>query len=94
MATLTNPLRNLTKKDSIFDWNQEEQNAFENLKGCLSGELVLGYYSVKDRTQVYADASPVGLGAVLIQINEKGIWRVIAYASKSLSETEKRYCQI
>lgn len=32
------------------------------------------------------------LGSVLIQINEKGP-RVISYASKSLSDTEKRYCQ-
>lgn len=60
LATLTNPLRSLTKKDSIFRWNEEEHKAFESLKDCLSGELVLGYYNVKDRTQVYADASPVG----------------------------------
>ena len=39
-----------------------------------------------------ADASPIGLGAVLIQINDAGP-RVISYASKSLSETEKRYAQ-
>ena len=38
------------------------------------------------------DASPVGLGAVLIQ-NQDGEGRVISYASRSLSDTEKRYSQ-
>lgn len=70
----------------------EQQSAFDKIKQNLSSEQALGYYNVHDRTQLYADASPVGLGAVLIQINEKGP-RVISYASKSLSETEKRYCQ-
>lgn len=53
---------------------------------------MLGYYDVNDRTQLIADASPVGLGAVLIQINDSGP-RVISYASKSLSDVEKRYAQ-
>ena len=39
-----------------------------------------------------ADASPVGLGAVLIQIGLNGP-RIIAYGNKSLTECEKRYCQ-
>lgn len=39
------------------------------------------------------DASPVGLGAVLLQINDSGP-RIISYASKSLSDVEKRYAQI
>lgn len=41
---------------------------------------------------VIADASPVGLGAVLIQTNSNGP-RVIAYGNKSLTDCEKRYCQ-
>lgn len=58
----------------------------------MSNDLILGYYDVKDRTQLYTDASPVGLGAVLVQINEKEP-RIIAFGNKSLSDTEKRYCQ-
>lgn len=92
LATLTEPLRKLTKKDTKFEWCEEQQKAFDELKTHLSSHLVLGYYDVKDRTQLYADASPVGLGAVLIQFNNDQP-RVISYASKSLSETEMRYCQ-
>lgn len=92
LATTTEPLRNLTKKDACFVWKQEHDLAFEQLKSQLTGPMVLGYYSVTDRTQLYADASPVGLGAVLVQFKNSEP-RIISYASKSLSETEKRYCQ-
>lgn len=92
LATITEPLRRLTKKDEAFFWQTEQQNAFDKIKENLSSEQALGYYNVHDRTQLYADASPVGLGAVLIQFNN-GEPRVISYASKSLSDTEKRYCQ-
>lgn len=93
LATLTEPLRVLTKKDAPFVWNSEQQAAFVNLKEQLASERVLGYYNVNDRTQVYADASPVALGAVLIQFSGTEP-RVISYASKSLSDTEKRYSNI
>lgn len=93
LATITEPLRNLTRKDTNFTWDSGRKAAFAELKQQLSSDLVLGYYNVHDRTQVYADASPVGLGAVLIQFNKDGVPRVISYASKSLSDTEKRYCQ-
>lgn len=92
LATITDPLRRLTKKDETFKWQSEHQNAFDKIKQCLCDEQTLGYYNVNDRTQLYADASPVGLGAVLIQFNGAEP-RVISYASKSLSDTEKRYCQ-
>lgn len=93
LATVTDPLRDLIKKDVPFDWNDAQENAFTTLKELLSSICTLGYYSVNDRIQLYADASPVGLGAVLVQFNEAGEPRIISYASKSLSNTEKRYCQ-
>lgn len=92
LATVTEPLRKLTKKDTAFEWGDEQQSAFSHLKDQLSNPTTLGYYKVSDRTQLYADASPVGLGAVLIQYDGSEP-RIISYASKSLSDTEKRYCQ-
>lgn len=92
-STRTEPLRELLKKDVKFEWDDVHSNAFSILKELLSSGCTLGYYNVKDRIQLYADASQVGLGAVLVQFNIAGEPRIISYASKSLSSTEKRYCQ-
>uniref|UniRef100_A0ABD2WYV9 RNA-directed DNA polymerase n=1 Tax=Trichogramma kaykai TaxID=54128 RepID=A0ABD2WYV9_9HYME len=58
----------------------------------MSNIRILGYYDQYDKTQVYADASPIGLGCVLIQHDVKRP-RVIAYGNKSLTDCERRYCQ-
>ncbi len=52
----------------------------------------LAYYDKKAPTKVIADASPVGLGAVLVQ-KQSGREVAIAYASRSLSKCERRYSQ-
>ena len=44
-------------------------------------------------TKVSADSSSYGVGAVLLQKQQQS-WRPVAYASRSLSETEKRYAQV
>lgn len=98
LSTVTEPIRKLLRlklgKNSNIEefWKDEQRKAFIKLKTLLSNNTVLGYFDPKDRTQVVADASPAGLGAVLIQFNGKGP-RVIAYGNKSLSDCEKRYCQ-
>ena len=43
---------------------------------------------------VLADALSYGLGGVLRQRQSNGDWLPIAYISRSLIETEKRYAQI
>ena len=47
------------------------------------------FYQVGCETTIIADASPVDLGAVIAQL-ERHVWRVVAYASRSLSVVEKR----
>ena len=67
-------------------------NFFERLKQMITHSDTLAYHKVGCRTRIIADASPVGLGAVLTQLQEN-VWRVIAYASSSLSDEEKLYSQ-
>lgn len=93
LSTLTNSLRELTKQAISFEWTDEHARAFEEIKQQMSKPNVLGYYDVNDRTRVIADASPVGLGAVLIQYNDQNEPRIIAFASRGLTDVEKRYAQ-
>lgn len=94
LATITFSLRQLTGQNQNFCWKSVHQEAFNKLKSIMMCPTTLGYFDVADRTQLVADASPVALGAVLIQIDAQGTPRIIAYASKSLSNVERRYAQI
>lgn len=89
LATTTEPLRMLTKKNAVFEWGPEQQNAFDQLKTQLTSSQVLGFYNVKDKTQLYADASPVGLGAVLIQFKGDEPRVYIVCEQKSLRHRTK-----
>ena len=92
LATLAAPLRELTRKSVPFEWAESQENSFQAIKTLMSASETLAYFDRSAETTVVADASPVGLGAVLIQ-KQAGIDRVVAYGHRSLSETEQRYSQ-
>lgn len=92
LSTMTAPLRELLKKDVKFKWEPRHSEAFEQIKREVSDPRNLGYYSPHDETILIADASPVGLGAVLLQVRD-GKKRVICYISKGLSPAERSYAQ-
>jgi hypothetical protein len=92
LATIAEPLNRLMRKNQPFSWGPEQDAAFEKLKPCLANNTNLAYFDVNAETQVIADASPVGLGAVLIQ-KQGEFHRIICYASRSLSDIERRYSQ-
>ena len=91
LADLTQPLRQLLSKKSTWLWGPEQDLAFA--KAELTKPTVLVLYSPQAPTKVCADASSYGLGAVLMQKSQSE-WRPVAYASRSMTETEKRYAQI
>lgn len=93
LAEIDEPLRKLIQKGNKFQWGDAEEESFRVIKSTLSQASCLGFFNAEDDTSLYADASPVALGAVLIQTNKQGDSRVVCYASKSLTDTESRYCQ-
>ena len=92
VASIAKPIQELTRKGVTFKWGEEQQRAFEELKGLITQAETLGYFKVNCRTRIVADASPVGLGAVLAQ-EQGGTWRAVSYASRSLTDVERRYSQ-
>ncbi len=90
--TISEPLRKLTKKDAPFIFGAEQRASFQALKDSLAHATTLAYFDKHAPTKVIADASPVGLGAVLTQV-QHGNHVPICYASRSLTACERRYSQ-
>ena len=88
------PLRQLLKDDIPFEWEDDHQHVFNQLKYLVSNDATLQYYDVNAPAILQVDASLRGLGAALLQPNSRGAERPIAYASKSLSDAETRYANI
>ena len=60
-------LRRLARKGEPFVWGEEQEISFQKLKGQVACAPVLAYVDKNTFTRVIADASPVGLEAVLMQ---------------------------
>ena len=86
------PLWKLTKKNAEFKWGKEEDESFQRLKDLITRRETLKYFNAEAQTRIVADAGPEGLGAVLTQ-NQEENWVVLSYASRNLSDVEKRYSQ-
>ncbi|KAK3763364.1 hypothetical protein RRG08_031862, partial [Elysia crispata] len=87
-ASITEPLRRLTRKTQPWKWGREQDEAFKKLKKLLTEVGVMAYFDPKKETNVVVDASPCGLGAMIMQQG-----RVICYSSRALTDVESRYSQ-
>ena len=94
LAVMTERLRGLLRKDTVWMWEEPQQLAFENIKSQLTSSGILAHYDPKRLTIVAADASANRLGAVLLQTQDDGRRKPICYASRSLTDTEGRYAVI
>ena len=85
-SSIAVPLSRLTQKKVKFQWSDECEKSFQELKTRLTTAPVLTLPDGTDGFVVYCDASMIGLGCVLMQ---KG--KVIAYTSRQLKVHEKNY---
>ena len=90
-AEIAKPLHRLTEKQYQFLWTEECERAFKQLKTALISTPILAYPTNDDSFILDTDASNMGIGAVLSQIQE-GTEKVIAYFSRTLTKAERRYC--
>ena len=73
-----------------FHWSEVHQGAFDKLVSMCCEAPVLAYADYSKPFLVHTDASLDGLGAVLYQ-EQEGKERVIAYASRGLTPSERNY---
>ena len=96
IAELTAPLRELTKKNIHFRQELHHQTALEKIKEKLCSAQVLSYYDSDPATTtiLQCDASQEGLGAWIRQVDSDDNERIVAMASRSLTDSESRYSNI
>lgn len=74
---------------------QEHTEAFEQLKNMLSSDTVQAYFDPQAKHELHAEGCPTGLAATLTQRKPgEQVWQVVQYASRSLTDIQKRYSQI
>ena len=71
-------------------WTSQCQNAFEEAKASLSTNTLLHHPRPDVKTSITVDASDSAIGAQLEQL-QKGCWVPLAFFSRKLSTTEKKY---
>jgi len=71
----------LLKKDVVWTWNEEAQEAFNTLKEKLSEFPILRRPNFNKVSILHSNWSALGIGAIISQLDEKGKEYVIAYAS-------------
>jgi len=87
-ATLALPLTQLTQARQPFIWGEEQQRSFDRLKEALTTEPILAHPDPTRPYVLYTDASQHTVGAILVQKDQSGMERVIAYLSHKLSGSQ------
>ncbi len=88
------PMYDLLKKDVPFNWTNEHQRIFEELKEAFSTAPILRHYDPSLQAIVECDASNTVVGGILSQYfpeNGKQILHPVAYFSKKMSPAECNY---
>lgn len=89
-ANLAAPLEEIVSTNE-FSWTEECQLAFDSLKGSLITSPLLKRFAQEKKTQLEANASSSGIGAVLSQLQEDGIYHPVAFYSKKLISQQQEY---
>ena len=90
-ARIARPMNVLMQKDEKWQWEEMQQKAFEELKGIFTSKLVLAAPDLDKEFRMEADASNYATGGVLSIKCSDEKWRLVAFISKSLSDTERNY---
>jgi len=90
-ARVARPMNVLTRKDEKWQWGNEQQKTFDELKKVFTSKPVLAALDLDKEFRVEANTSNYATGGVLLMKCSDEKWRPVAFISKSLSDTERNY---
>ena len=91
LSAQTDFLRQLLKKSNDWKWTQQHTETFNRIKEKITKIPCLAHYNKNYPNILTTDASTQGFGATLWQEQPDKSSKPIAFASRFLSYTEKRY---
>ena len=83
------PFYDLLHENTPWKWTDEHESLFQKLKMSLISETELTIPNTKHPFFITVDASLIGLGAVLFQLNDQNKMKVISYTSRILNPQEQ-----
>ena len=83
------PFYDLLHENTPWKWTDDHESLFQKLKMSLASETELTIPNTKHPFFITVDASLIGLGAVLFQLNEQNKMKVISYNSRILNSQEQ-----
>ena len=89
LAQISDPLRQLLKKDVKFEFTPELIKAFEASKAYLTSSPILQPFRRDRTTQIYCDASLLGVGYMCCQTGQDGRTYLICCGSRALKPNER-----
>ena len=84
----TYQLRELLKRNSIWDFTVTHRYQFDKLKSMVSENISLKFFDPKLPAKITCDSSKFGIGSTLEQIH-KNDWHPVAFKSRSCTSVEE-----
>jgi len=81
----------MIKKDQKWDWTERQEKVFRELKERFTKEPVLAAPDLDKKMRMEVDTLDYATGEMLSMECGDGIWRLVAFLSKSLNEMERNY---
>ena len=94
LSDMCAPLNKLLQKEQPWSWTNSCQDVFDRIKKKLVSTEALAHYDPSLPLFLAADASSIGVGAVIFHQYPDKTERAIAHASKTLTAAERNYSQI
>ena len=92
MSQTTRHIRDCMKQaGKTFTLTDKAKKEVDTLKEIMTSDICMAHPNINKQFYIHVDASKQGVGAILTQVDEDGNHRVIEYASKALTNAQRKY---
>jgi hypothetical protein len=88
---MVKPIHNLLKQDRSFSWTDDVENYFVGIKKVISSTLVPAKLNFEKKFIIYTNATKETVFSILMQGDDQGNEKLVAYMSQRLFDDEFKY---